>query len=137
MEKNVTWANVRYLVSPINSVQMGKLAKMDFVPKDVPITGIVLDKMFAFKENVLIHVPYERHVDPTANVRLETKPSIVAVLKDLLVFQLPFKDVSGFPIPVLEKIVQRVTDVSMDSACGNVNFMLIVLEENNVLMACA
>ena len=137
MEKNVTWVNVRYLVSPINSVQMGKLAKMDFVPKDVPITGIVLDKMFAFKENVLIHALYERPVDPTANVRLETKPSIVAVLKDLLVFQLPFKDASGFPIPVLEKIVQRVTDVSMDSACGNVNFMLIVLEENNVLMACA
>jgi hypothetical protein len=137
MEKNVTWANVRYLVSPISSVQMGKLAKMDFVPKDALITGIVLDKMFVFKENVLIHVPYERPVDPTVNVRLETKPSIVAVLKDLLACQLPFKDVSGFPIPVLEKIVQRVTNVSTDSACGNVNFTLIVLEENNVWMACA
>ena len=133
----MTLGNANWHVSPINNVRMDKSVKMDYALKGVLIIRIVLDKMFASKADVSILAPLVKLVVPTVNVRLETKPSTVAVLKDLLVFQLPFKDVSGFPIPVLEKIVQRVTDVSMDSACGNVNFMLIVLEENNVLMACA
>lgn len=72
----------------------------------------------------------------TVNAKLETKLNIVLVHLVLLVFQLPFKDVSGFLINVPAKLVPMVTNVCPVIACLVAVSMGTVPRENNVSMAC-
>lgn len=137
MAKSAMLVNVNSLVSPINNVLMVRLARVDFALMDVLTTMIALDSTCVFNQDVLILVLLAKLVVPTADVRPRTKLSIVLVHLVLLVCQLPFKDVSGFPTNAPVKLVPMATNVSQATACLVAASMVTAPRVNNVSMECA
>ena len=87
------WDNVNFHALPTSNVPKDKRAKTGFAKMAALITRIVLDSMSAFKNDVSTLAQWAKPVVPTRDARPKIRPSIAAVLQDLLAYPQPSKAV--------------------------------------------